>query len=180
MERVILKRISLITEKATPIYQAGYGRSRDCCEQVAALTSHIANCFNGHTRKPELLSLTSAPPMVLTWNMDYWTSWQKSFPVTQSRTFACANDLGIFAKRPSLDKKETTLTEDLKSLEAYYKKWRLESNILKIVLSSFTLNNRETQRQLNVDYSVQLIKNELSLKCNLRPHAHFQITKTGS
>lgn len=46
MDRVILKRISPIIEKAIPSYQAGFRRSRDCCEQVAALTSHIEKCFN--------------------------------------------------------------------------------------------------------------------------------------
>lgn len=46
MERSILKRIVPIIEKAIPSYQVGFRRSRDCCEQVAALTHHIEKYFN--------------------------------------------------------------------------------------------------------------------------------------
>jgi hypothetical protein len=72
-------------------------------------------------------------------------------PETKSRKFAYTDDLGIVAKVSSLNTIETTLTEDLKSLEAYYKKWRLKPNSLKTVVSPFTLNNRESHRQLKVD-----------------------------
>lgn len=42
----ILKQISLNIEKTIPSYQVGFKRSRYCCEQVTALTSHIEKCFN--------------------------------------------------------------------------------------------------------------------------------------
>lgn len=83
-------------------------------------------------------------------------------PDTKLRNFAFADDLGIVAKGLSLDTILTTLTEDLKSLEAYYKKWRLKPNPLKTVVSSFTLNNRRAQWQLNVGFCGQLIKNDLN------------------
>jgi hypothetical protein len=62
MERFILKRISPIIEKAIPSYQRGSKHSRDCCEQVAALTSHIEKCFNDCRKAGAAFLLTSISP----------------------------------------------------------------------------------------------------------------------
>jgi hypothetical protein len=43
--RLILQRIQPLIDAAIPVSQAGFGKNRNCTEQVMALTSHIEAGF---------------------------------------------------------------------------------------------------------------------------------------
>jgi len=44
-ERMLLKRIQPLLEKALPVEQAGFRNSRSCCEQMLALITFLENGF---------------------------------------------------------------------------------------------------------------------------------------
>ncbi|KAI5747569.1 hypothetical protein M8J77_016091 [Diaphorina citri] len=70
----------------------------------------------------------------------------------KTRTFIYADDTAIVAQAETFAEVETTLTDALKTMTAYYKMNHLKPNPGKTQVCSFHLRNREADRKLNIEW----------------------------
>ena len=71
-------------------------------------------------------------------------------PKTISQKYAYADDLALVYSAGDWQSLEGTLSQDMQTLVAYLRKWRLKLSVAKTVSSAFHLNNREAKRELRV------------------------------
>ena len=67
-----------------------------------------------------------------------------------SRKFAYGDDLALLHSSGNWKDLEGTLSQDMSTLSAYLKTWRLKLSHTKTVTTAFHLNNREAKRELKV------------------------------
>jgi len=79
-------------------------------------------------------------------------------PGTISRKFIYADDMAIAYQHKSFDQIEIALSEDLKIMSDYFRKWRLCPNPLKSEVSCFHLTNNQKHRQLKVSFNGTILK----------------------
>jgi len=73
--------------------------------------------------------------------------------------FSYADDICIGTQDKKFENIERTLTSDLLRLEHYFQKWKLRPNPHKTI-TTFHLNNRETNKEISVHFCGEKIKNE--------------------
>lgn len=61
-----------------------------------------------------------------------------------------ADDVGLVAQAKSFEKLEETLNEDISIIQKYFKSWHLTLNPNKTTSVAFHLNNKESNRKLNL------------------------------
>ena len=71
-------------------------------------------------------------------------------PSMISRKFTYANDLALLHSSGNWKHLEGTLSQDMFTLSAYLRTWRLKLSHTKMVTAAFHLNNREAKRELKV------------------------------
>ncbi|VVC42661.1 Reverse transcriptase domain [Cinara cedri] len=69
---------------------------------------------------------------------------------TTSWKFMYADDVGLVTQAESFEKLEEILNEDLSIVQTYFKSWHLTLNPNKTTSIAFHLNNRESDRKLNL------------------------------
>ena len=72
------------------------------------------------------------------------------FPSMISRKFAYADDLALLHSSGNWNYLEGTLSQDMSTLSAYLKTWRLKLSHTKTVTAAFYLNNWEAKQELKV------------------------------
>ena len=72
-------------------------------------------------------------------------------PNTVSRKYAYADDLALVYSAGDWQSLEGTLSQDMQTLAAYLRKWRLKLSEAKTVSAAFHLNNREAKRELRIN-----------------------------
>ena len=65
-----------------------------------------------------------------------------------SQKYAYADDLALLYASRDWKVVEDTLSEDMTTLSAYLKTWRLKVSNTKTVTAAFHLNNRDAKREL--------------------------------
>lgn len=115
----------------------------------AMLTNRIFRVFiNDKSSRPRRLNdgfaqgSVCAPP--------YFNLYTSDMPVTSSRKFGYADDLGMTIQVIRFEVAEQILQRDLYKMKRYYVQWRLKLNDQKTEVAIFHLNNQQTGRQLNV------------------------------
>ena len=71
-------------------------------------------------------------------------------PDTITRKYGYADDLVILTAHREWKKIESTLSQDMSTLDLYLRQWRLKLNEGKTVSTVFHLNNKEAKRELDV------------------------------
>ncbi|KAJ3581460.1 hypothetical protein NHX12_015497 [Muraenolepis orangiensis] len=71
-------------------------------------------------------------------------------PDTASRKYGYADDLAIMLSRPTWKAMEEGLNEDMGTLVAYLRRWRLQLSVGKSVAAAYHLSTREARRELEV------------------------------
>ncbi|KAJ4922178.1 hypothetical protein JOQ06_016513 [Pogonophryne albipinna] len=71
-------------------------------------------------------------------------------PDTASRKYGYADDLAIMLSRPTWKAMEEGLNEDMGTLVAYLRRWRLQPSVGKTVAAAYHLSTREARRELEV------------------------------
>ncbi|KAJ3612161.1 hypothetical protein NHX12_020438 [Muraenolepis orangiensis] len=71
-------------------------------------------------------------------------------PDTASRKYGYADDLAIMLSRPMWKAMEEGLNEDMGTLVAYLRRWRLQLSVGKSVAAAYHLSTREARRELEV------------------------------
>ncbi|KAJ3581456.1 hypothetical protein NHX12_003933 [Muraenolepis orangiensis] len=71
-------------------------------------------------------------------------------PDTVSRKYGYADDLAIMLSRPTWKAMEEGLNEDMGTLVAYLRRWRLQLSVGKTVAAAYHLSTREARRELQV------------------------------
>ncbi|KAJ4942908.1 hypothetical protein JOQ06_005420 [Pogonophryne albipinna] len=71
-------------------------------------------------------------------------------PDTASRKYGYADDLTIMLSRPTWKAMEEGLNEDMGTLVAYLRRWRLQLSVGKTVAAAYHLSTREARRELEV------------------------------
>ncbi|KAJ3612195.1 hypothetical protein NHX12_020471 [Muraenolepis orangiensis] len=71
-------------------------------------------------------------------------------PDTVSRKYGYADDLAIMLSRPTWKSMEEGLNEDMGTLVAYLRRWRLQLSVGKSVAAAYHLSTREARRELEV------------------------------
>ncbi|KAJ3581678.1 hypothetical protein NHX12_016385 [Muraenolepis orangiensis] len=71
-------------------------------------------------------------------------------PDTASRKYGYADDLAIMLSRPTWKAMEEGLNEDMGTLVAYLRRWRLQLSVGKTVAAAYHLSTREARRELEV------------------------------
>ena len=74
-----------------------------------------------------------------------------------SRKFAYADDLALLHTSENWKDLEGTLSQDMSTLSAYLRTWRLKRSHTKTVTAAFHLNNREAKRELKVYNNYRLL-----------------------
>ena len=74
-------------------------------------------------------------------------------PETNSKKCGYADDLALLKVHQDWNTFGETLTQDMSILSSWLKQWRLKLSEAKTVSSTFHLNNREANRELNVNIS---------------------------
>lgn len=69
---------------------------------------------------------------------------------TNSRKFIYADDIGLVGQGTTFEQLEEILNKDLDVLQNYFKNWHLNLNANKTTAVAFHLNNRETNRELEL------------------------------
>ena len=83
-------------------------------------------------------------------------------PPTHSKKFLFADDKALAIQMQTFEAAETILECDLKIMDDYYTNWRLKPNPSKTEKAAFHLNNKETNRKLEVHFNdVLLCHNQL-------------------
>ena len=72
------------------------------------------------------------------------------FPSMISRKFAYVDDLALLHSSENWKGLKGTLSQDMSTLSAYLKTWRLKLSHTKTVTAAFHLNNQEAKRELKV------------------------------
>ncbi|KAJ4943137.1 hypothetical protein JOQ06_005642 [Pogonophryne albipinna] len=71
-------------------------------------------------------------------------------PDTASRKYGYADDLAIMLSRPTWKAMEEGLNEDMGTLVAYLRRWRLQLSVGKTVAAAYHLSTREARRELEL------------------------------
>ncbi|KAJ3603145.1 hypothetical protein NHX12_030888 [Muraenolepis orangiensis] len=71
-------------------------------------------------------------------------------PDTVSNKYGYADDLAIMLSRPTWKAMEEGLNEDMGTLVAYLRRWRLQLSVGKTVAAAYHLSTREARRELQV------------------------------
>ncbi|KAJ3583832.1 hypothetical protein NHX12_015550 [Muraenolepis orangiensis] len=71
-------------------------------------------------------------------------------PDTVSRKYGYADDLAIMLSRPTWKAMEEGLNEDMDTLVAYLRRWRLQLSVGKSVAAAYHLSTREARREFQV------------------------------
>ncbi|KAJ3582539.1 hypothetical protein NHX12_000503, partial [Muraenolepis orangiensis] len=71
-------------------------------------------------------------------------------PDTASRKYGYADDLAIMLSRPTWKAMEEGLNEDMGTLVAYLRRWRLQLSVGISVAAAYNLSTREARRELEV------------------------------
>jgi len=69
---------------------------------------------------------------------------------TTSRKFMYTDDVGLVAQAESFEKLEEILNVDVSIVQKYFKSWHLTFNPNEITFIAFHLNNRESNKKLNL------------------------------
>lgn len=115
----------------------------------AMLTNRIFRVFiNDKSSRPRKLNdgfaqgSVCAPP--------YFNLYTSDMPITSSRKFGYADDLGMTVQVIRFEVAEQILQRDIERMKRYYVQWRLKLNDQKTEVSIFHLNNQQAGRQLDV------------------------------
>ena len=71
-------------------------------------------------------------------------------PDTASKKYGYADDLAIMLNRPTWQAMEDGLNEDMDTMVAYLRTWRLQLSVGKTIAAAYHLNTREAKRELEV------------------------------
>ncbi|CAM4567709.1 unnamed protein product [Leuciscus chuanchicus] len=71
-------------------------------------------------------------------------------PETTSRKYGYADDLAIMMRRKTWEQIQASLNQDMDTLAAYLREWRLQLSIDKTVVAAYHLNNSEARRELDI------------------------------
>ena len=74
-------------------------------------------------------------------------------PQTNSKKYGYADDIALLKVHRDWNTIEETLSQDMSILSTWLKQWRLKLSEAKTVSATFHLNNREANRELNVNIS---------------------------
>ena len=81
-------------------------------------------------------------------------------PLTQSSKYVYADDICLALQNRSLDILSSGLTEDLVSMCAYFKRWKLKLSEAKTVVSAFHLDNNLADAELDVTIDGRRLRHE--------------------
>ena len=84
------------------------------------------------------------------WSLLLLNHYIYDFPFTTSRKYAYADDLALLHLSRDWKGLEETLSQDMATLSAYLKTWRLKLSHGKTVTVAFHLHRREAKRELKV------------------------------
>lgn len=71
-------------------------------------------------------------------------------PETTSRKYGYADDLAIMMRQQTWEQIQASLNQDMDTLAAYLREWRLQLSIGKTVVAAYHLNNSEARRELDI------------------------------
>ena len=84
-----------------------------------------------------------------------------SFPNTVSKKFIYADDLALVYQCEDFEETEKVLEKDLRTMNDYYLDWGLKLNPNKNKVSAFHLNNRISNKILNITFNdSQIVHNK--------------------
>ena len=82
-------------------------------------------------------------------------------PNTVSKKFIYADDLALVYQCEDFEEAEKVLEKDLHTMNDYYLDWRLKLNPNKTEVSAFHLNNRMSNKILNITFNdIQIVHNK--------------------
>ena len=80
----------------------------------------------------------------------FFNLYTSDMPVTSSRKFEYADDLGMTTQVIRFEVAEQILQRDVYKMKRYYAKWRLKLNDQKTEVAIYHLNNQMAGRQLGI------------------------------
>ncbi|KAJ3590041.1 hypothetical protein NHX12_007998 [Muraenolepis orangiensis] len=96
-------------------------------------------------------------------------------PDTVSRKYGYADDLAIMLSRPTWKAMEEGLNEDMGTLVAYLRRWRLQLSIGKSVAAAYHLSTREARRALEMTDPSQPNNEGITVLHNALCGGHYNV-----
>lgn len=85
-------------------------------------------------------------------------------PETTSRKFGYADDWALAVSHKDLDITESILTRDLSLIGTYFRKWKLQPNAAKTEVTTFHLNNRLANKELQIQFEGRMLQHNRNPK----------------